>query len=343
MFINNLFIAAKVYFESKNVSVFNLEDFVRIIRFVVDKHMVSSLDVYEALSSTFKIGFRDVSGYLSLAWHLGVLALKRNSGSSGFVYIATRTAKELASLCTKLCSNQCLEMLRKLFLKWEPLRILLRFLSSRRKFDHRDIVGILGEEMEFWNSKLMTLGLPVKHKRGTAPRKPFNDFVVRKLFKPLLDELQLHGTTLEEKSYIIVKSREGEPIIAAGIAHIASTYRESVLITPFIDKYGVELIARALSLTPGPKYVKLIIRKPRSLEYLNKLKDKAREMGHEIEVLRSEKPLHAKIYGSRNEVLITSANLLRTSLLRNVEVSIDIRDYLYEVESILNDLAYSIQ
>jgi len=343
VFISNLFTAAKIYFESKNISAFKLEDFVKVMRFAACRQVVSSSPVYKSLSNQIKCNPRDVSGYLSLAWHLGILAIHSYDKSSGFTYIATGIARELAELCRDPHSNQCLEMLRKLFLRWEPLRVLLKFLRSRGTFRSRDVVKVLGEEMRFWNSKLIELGLPVERGKSGAPRKPFNDFVVRKLFKPLLDELQLHSIVPEERGYTVVKSRSGEPVIAAGIAHVVSSYRESILVTPFIDEYGVELIIKALALTPEPKHVELIVRKPSPRVNLNELKVRARDMGSEIEVHITKRPLHAKIYSSRNEVLITSANLLKTSLLRNVEIGIAIQGRVYEVEGIVLDLVYGIQ
>ncbi len=342
MFIDNLFIAARVYFESKNISVFKLEDFIKVVKFVVDRGTASSSDVYRELHNQLRCSERDVSGYLSLGWHLGIFAIRSFSKRSGFKYVATGMAKEIVEQCKDLYSHTCLEALRSLFLRWEPLRVLLRFLRSCGEFRSREIVKVLGEEMMYWNSKLVELGLPVECRGNKAPRKPYNDFVVRKLFKPLIEELQLRNAPLpEEKGYTIVKSRFGEPIIAAGIAHIISSSRECVLVTPFIDGYGVEFVLKALRLSKEQRYIGLIVRRPRPSVDLEKLKREAKEMGIEVDVHVPRRPLHAKVYASENEALITSANLLETSLLRNVEIGIDIRGHVYEVKTIVNDLVYS--
>ncbi len=343
MFIDNLFTAAKIYFESKNISMFNLDDFVKIVRFVASSREVSSSDVYKSLSSQLRCSERDVSGYLSLGWHLGVFAARLASDSKGrprFRYLATRFARTISELCKDAYSRECIEVLRKLFLSWEPLRVLLRFVRFRGRFDPKEVVNVLGEEMRFWSSKMIQLGLPVKRGKSGAPMKPFNDYVVRKLFRPLIDTLQLYDTVPEERRYMVVKSRWGEPVIAAGIAHIVMSSQESVLVTPFIDEYGTDFLVRALYLSAKPRYVLLVVRKPHRADFA-KLQAIAREKSIDIEVCIARRPLHAKIYASESEVLITSANLLKTSLVRNVEIGIAIKGSSHEVESVVHDLISS--
>jgi len=58
VFVESLFEAARVYFQSKNISVFSLEDFVKIVRFAVYRHTASSSDVYNALSSQLRCSSR---------------------------------------------------------------------------------------------------------------------------------------------------------------------------------------------------------------------------------------------------------------------------------------------
>lgn len=53
----------------------------------------------------------------------------------------------------------------------------------------------------------------------------------------------------------------------------------------------------------------------------------------------TNKPLHAKIYASNNDIFITSANLLKNSLTRNVETGLMIRNQpQHEIETLINEL-----
>jgi len=135
--------------------------------------------------------------------------------------------------------------------------------------------------------------------------------------------------------YRIIRSRREEPIIAVSITHIVGYSDWSLLVTLFIDEFGVEFVKKALALTPRAKHVKLVTRKEhQQISLVEELKNEAEKLGYELEVEVSKR-LHVKIYASDHRLLITSANLLESSLLKNVEVCVYVEEVVREIENIL--------
>ena len=334
-FIKSLFEAAKVYFESRNIASFSVGEFLKVVKYLL---RMGSAIPSKRLATTLGCHQRDLSGYLSLGWHLGVFSLVKQGNT--YVYAPTKLAKAILDSCGNGLGTECRELLSYLFLNWAPLRLFLRFVRARGRLRVDEVRNVLGEEMRFWNSILMQLGLPVtpRSREGEAPAKPFNDYVIRKLFKPLITQLGLLDAELIERNYEIVKSRGKEPIIAAGIAHIVYSSREAVLITPFVDSYGIDLVARAATLAKNRSYVRIFARIVKGMQ------SRTISMPHvHIEVCIVNRPLHAKLYMSDRDLLITSANLLRTSLLRNIELGVMVRGAAYEVLSVAADLETALR
>jgi len=97
-----------------------------------------------------------------------------------------------------------------------------------------------------------------------------------------------------ERGFEVIKSRANELIIAAGIAHIVYSSREAVLITLFVDDYGVKLVVKAASLAGGDRHIRIFTRKTRSIQN--------RPIYHphvSVEVDIVSMPLHAKLYMPR--------------------------------------------
>ena len=90
MFITDLFTAGRIYFESKNVASFDINDFINFIKLTTEKKSLSTGEATE-IAKALNINTRDVLGYTSLSWHLGILAT-----GHGNTYTPTRLAKDIA-------------------------------------------------------------------------------------------------------------------------------------------------------------------------------------------------------------------------------------------------------
>ncbi len=334
-YIDGICEAARIYFESKNISSFDIGEFLAVLKYVVQSGVITSEQAREDLRNIYP---RDIDGYLSLAWHLGLLSTVRRGGV--FEYRPTKNARIILAACENQRSEDCKAALRMVFRNWAPLKTFLKFAVERGFHSgiYSEAVRILGEEMRRWNEILMRLGLPVNaDAKGRPPAKPFNDYVMRRLFRRIVEFLGPFDIAPGDKGYSIVKSRSGEPITAACIAHVIALREEAVLISPFIDDYGVELITRAHELSGGKAYITLITRKSdREMRQVGELK---KRLGDAIEVYTVERHrLHAKVYASNEEALLTSANLLKTSLLENVEVGVFVKGVEYEIRGLIEDL-----
>ncbi|GAB6943281.1 hypothetical protein [Vulcanisaeta sp. JCM 14467] len=90
MFTTDLFTAGRIYFESKNVASFRHQ---RLHKLHKTHHREKSLSTGEAaeIAKALNINARDVLGYTSLSWHLGILAT-----GYGNTYTPIRLAKDIA-------------------------------------------------------------------------------------------------------------------------------------------------------------------------------------------------------------------------------------------------------
>lgn len=315
--IDSLFLAAIVYYFSRNVASFRLKDFLEVLKLVSQK----SLSVGEAVSILgSRVHKRDVSGYLSLGWHLGLLGYYSKSGVG--VYTLSPYGKKVLEVCSNV-DDECRAVLKKVFSSWLPLRILLQFFKSVGSDDYRRAVDVLGKDMEFWTRKMIEIGLPV---HGSRPvKKPYNDYIVRKLFKPLIQELGIGLGDATEGKHIVVWGRDKEPVIAAGVADIAYSARKEVFIAVYVaDERGLELVLKAIEVSRfRPEAVTIVtyrigFNEGRAVEARQRL----RGMGTELEVYKSLQPLHAKIYTNEEKAMLTSVNLNKTSLFRNIEFAL---------------------
>jgi len=128
-FIKSLFEAAKIYFESINIASFNIDTFVNVIKYSLNTGSIASP---EQVATILKCYERDLRGYLSLGWHLGVFSyVKRGKDYS---YVPTKLAKYILNSCSNTFSPRCREFLSNLFLSWAPLRTLLKFIKLQGKF-----------------------------------------------------------------------------------------------------------------------------------------------------------------------------------------------------------------
>ena len=333
MFIADLFTAGRVYFESRNVAGFDIVSFIKFTRLTLDRGLLSPSDAAD-VAGVLGIDVRDVLGYMSLGWHLGILAISRSNA-----YTPTRLAKSISESCMSI-NEECLGLLRGVFLRWAPLQVLLRYLSVNG-FNRGRIVEELGGEMRRWSEILMRLKLPVKAHGGKPPSKPFNDYLVSKLFSRLINQLELSSVRgLGEQPIVAVKSRGGEPLAAVGVAHIAYSSRESTLISPYLDEYGLGFVINVLK--AGGGHADIIVKRLSgrlSKLSLNDIRRIIRDEGVDVELEFTNKPLHAKIYASENGLFITSANLLKNSLMRNIETGLMIRNQPpHEIEVLLSEL-----
>ena len=249
-YVTDLFLAGVIYYQSKNIASFRLADFLKVLRLVAVSSGVTVGRVSRMLGGS--VDKRDVSGYLSLGWHLGLLGYSIERGKG--VYSITRLGIEVLEHCSSstqgIVDEKCRDMLRELFSSWVPLRVLLKFFAENG-FDYRKAVKVLGEEMRFWTSIMAKLDMQIRGK-GEGVAKPFNDFVVRRFFKMLIEELDMQHLAKHVNDVClrgtVVWSRRGEPIIATGVASIVAKGRRVLIATYVLDAHGIEFVLRAASL-----------------------------------------------------------------------------------------------
>ena len=331
-YVTDLFLAGVIYYQSRNIASFRLADFLKVLRLVAVSGGATVGRVSRVLGGS--VDKRDVSGYLSLGWHLGLLgySIERSRGVYSITKLGTEILERCSSSMQGVVDERCRDVLRELFSSWVPLRVLLKFFAENG-FDYRKAVEVLGEEMRFWTSIMAKLGMQVGGRGSVA--KPFNDFVMRRFFKRLIEELDMQHLAKHVNDVglrgAVVWSRRGEPIIATGVASIVAKGRRVLIATYVLDTHGIEFVMRAASLYRGSrgKSITIVTHKlPNDVEKQLRKASSTSSMGIDIEIYRSRTPLHAKMYthhpaeNERNEVemLLTSANLTRTSLFRNIEL-----------------------
>ena len=251
-----------------------------------------------------------------LLWHLGlaVASLER-----GLTYRPTpqlfRVAKgDVSLLAVRLA-------------RWTPMRLLLRFLASKGGEVSLDEVeerlgGRMLEVTKRYLPALRLTGLrrPVK--------KPYNRHVIEAVLLRLGSETgllkgdrrtmaltELAEELLETESVEVVRTGPNSPVVLAAVAAAAASGNKVYLVSPWIDREVAEALA---SLLEGKAVV--VSRPPREKPHVDALA----LLAQRGEVLCYDK-LHTKAVAGTSAV-VTSANLVKTSLLRNIETGVYYRE-----------------
>lgn len=243
-YIKDLLTAGVVYYQSRNIASLQLEDFIKVLRTVRSLGTASVTDVDRVLGGG--VYHRDISGYLSLGWHTGLLGYYEK----GF-YVLTHIGERFLKSCESPSSGTCIEELGRVFSTWTPYILFSEFVRARG-FSRDGVIRDLGKEMLYWTEIMLRAGLPVGAEgkpRSRPVRKPFNSFVVARFFKPLLDTI---GPVTGKHRKQVYWSRRGEPIAASGVAStiVDSDGGEAAMVTYVVDYSGLDLVLRSVKAAP---------------------------------------------------------------------------------------------
>ena len=328
--IGKLFYASKIYFSSYGVAWFDSETFLRLLRFINAKQIVTPNEIGFFLKATSKNPFAKTGkeGYYftKLLWHLGILVK-----SGGKNYQVSTYGRRIVSSLENGNEEDYKEALARIFKRWYPLIVFLRYIDDAGSVSTQDIVLDLGGEMKYWTSILSQLGVI---KKGNIA-KPYNGFVVNSLFVPLSLELGLAEKrsgrlrlTKAGKEFIMCSTPEGAPeiirtmpgdyTIYAGIADVLYDAKEPVIVSPWINGTLERLITTIQSINSNLSKITLVVRNTKkNRTFVKKLLKRA---PLEIDA-RYYQNLHSKITSNyAGSSIESSANLLITSLKRNYEV-----------------------
>jgi hypothetical protein len=251
-----------------------------------------------------------------LLWHLG-LAVASLEG--GLTYRPTPQLLRVA--------NGDVSLLAVRLARWTPMKLLLRFLASKGGEASLDEVeerlgGRMLEVTKRYLPALRLTGLrrPVK--------KPYNRHVIEAVLLRLGSETgllkgdrrtmaltELAEELLETESVEVVRTGPNSPVVLAAVAAAAASGNKVYLVSPWIDREVAEALARILE---GKAVV--VSRPPREKTRADALA----LLTQRGEVLCYDK-LHTKAVAGTSAV-VTSANLVKTSLLRNIETGVYYRE-----------------
>ncbi|AKT33991.1 hypothetical protein PYWP30_00335 [Pyrobaculum sp. WP30] len=251
-----------------------------------------------------------------LLWHLGLAVA---SLEKGLTYRATPQLRRVADGDVSLLAVR--------LARWTPMRLLLRFLADKGGEAFLDEVeerlgGRMLEVTKRYLPALRLAGLrrPVK--------KPYNRHVVEAVLLRLGSETgllkddrrtmaltELAEELLETESVEVVRTGPNSPVVLAAVAAAAASGGMVYLVSPWIDRE----VAGALTHLLRDKAV-MVSRPPRETRHAKALE----LLAQRGEVLCYDK-LHTKAVAGTSAV-VTSANLVKTSLLRNIETGVYYRE-----------------
>lgn len=313
-----------MYYQSRNIASFDLPSFLEVLKFVKSSSPTTSYSVREALKN--RVHERDVSGYLSLGWHTGLLGYYVDRGRG--YYTITHLGARVLSSCINRGPDACIEELKSVFSSWTPYIVFSEF-ARIHGFGRKGVVKALGSEMLYWTGLMLKIGLPVKT-QGRPVKKPFNDYVVAKFFKPLVDTV---GLVTSRRGKPVYWSRRGEPIAAVGVAStvVDSSGGRVFMVSYVTDGEGLNLVFRSIEVAPRKSgHLTIVVYKPvfnidHAKTVVTNLKNKY-PVDIEVYRVKTSTPVHAKLYANEKTVLVSSANLTSTSLFRNVEFTIQLEN-----------------
>jgi len=332
----NLHSAARAYYEGFGIAWVTIEALMRVLGFLADNpgNFFSSREVEACLKGVSKFAKtgREASFFLRLLWHLGLTSSrpKVKGNILSFEYKISTAGLRLWQAYIKR-KALALTILRSKVLQWGPAKLLIAYLCSKKAAKPEDIVNDLGNDMKYWTNIMLNLGLKVHSRRPV--KKPFNNFVVKNGLLPLLEELGVIEKLNDKYAIVrefysesrfaefeILRTRPNEPIILSSILSIILTGERVYIISPWIDDYAIAIVLKALKQAEKIKNL-IIVTRRESKRRIDKLMKEARsELTFLNITCKEHNTLHAKLYIDINgPALETSANLTKTSLIRNYE------------------------
>jgi len=247
-----------------------------------------------------------------LLWHLGLAVASLEKG------LTYRPTPQLLRVAEGDVSLLAVRLAR-----WTPMRLLLRFLAEKGGEASLDKVEerLGGRVLEVTKRYLPALRLaglrrPVK--------KPYNRHVMEAVLLRLGSEAgllkgdreamavtELAEELLETESVEVVRTGPDSPVALAAVAAAAASGNKVYLVSPWIDREVAEALAHLLE---GKAVV--VSRPPREKPHADALA----LLAQRGEVLCYDE-LHTKAVAGTSAV-VTSANLVKTSLLRYIETGV---------------------
>ena len=337
--ISRLYWASKIYFTSYGIAWFDLDLFIKMLKYIHSRGVVTSKELNNFILTTYRERFskteRENYYYEQLLRHLE-LAIVVKKHKVKYVSLTNYGKSVLRKISKSKSPKETKETFKNIFLNWPPLQAFLKYIYSKGKVSWKDIVEDLGGEMKKWTKILYEVGVRVAGLRKTGVKKPFNKFVVRNLFIPLSQQLNLvdkcngklqinpeakeavENITLE-KEYDIIKTMPGEYTIYSAIADTLSDAKEAIIASPWINGTIVELVKNTYKIWKKPQQITIIVRKDRKQLNLHHIRQLTKTPIN-IEAYYYNR-LHAKITANpQGPATVSSANLRETSLLRNYEI-----------------------
>ena len=283
---------------------------------------------------------REAGYILKLLWYLGLARAKYQDGR--FFYALNSEGNEYYRLLCKGDKRATALLLYKAIVRWKPMRVLLSYIAGKGQASLGDMVRDLGGDMLYWTKIMSTFGFKIP--KGSV-RKPYNTFVLRNCLLPIAEELglverlndrfrltSLGKSMVSEKSlgWEIVRSRPREPFIYAAICSTLLSSTEAILVSPWIDVKVAEKLVQGIKENSSLSEIRIIVREPAEKGStrlaLKLLVEKLSQIGISVNIRatprRGSLALHAKVFTSNRECVITSANLQYTSLWKNFEVGV---------------------
>jgi len=338
--INRLYWASKIYFTSYGIAWFNLDVFTKMLKYLGHRGKATVGELNRLLLSETEVKFAKTGKegyyYAQLLRHLDLAAIvkKRRTYEVALTSYGQSIANEILKPRNR---RETIGALREVFLKWLPLQVFLKYILMKGKASPKEVVKDLGGEMRKWTKILYQLGIARNIMRKPGVAKPYNKFVVQNMFVPLAQQLNLvliqngklqlnpeakgaiEKLVSTEKEYDIVKTMPGEYTIYSAIADTLSDAKEAIIASPWINGTIVELVKNTYKISKTPQEITIIVRKTK--DNINHIKQLTKIPIH-IEAYYYNK-LHAKTATNpRGPAIISSANLVKTSLLRNYEIGI---------------------
>jgi len=269
-----------------------------------------------------------------LLWHLGLAVASIEGGE-----VTYRPTPQLARVAQVDATLLAVRLAR-----WTPMRLLLRFLAERGGEAAVDEVeaGLGGRMEETAGRFLPALRLANPRLRGPV-KKPYNRHVLEAVLLRLGSEVgllkgdrktvvltELAEELLEEELVEVVRTGPNSPVILAAVAAATASGGAVYIVSPWIDRDIAEALVKLLK-----GRVVVVSRPPRNENHREAL----RTFAQHGEILCYGK-LHTKAVAGAAAV-VTSANLVGTSLLRNIETGVYYRETPHVLRLHLEEVAAS--
>ena len=178
---SRLYWASKIYFTSYGIAWFNLDVFTKMLKYIGHRRKATIDELNRLLLSETGTKFtrtgKEGYYYTQLLRHLDLAAIIRKRKT--YEVALTGYGQSITNKILKPGNpRETIDTIRKVFLKWLPLQVFLKYVFVKGKTSWRNVVEDLGGEMKKWTKILYEVGIST-------------NFVVKNLFIPLSQQQDL--------------------------------------------------------------------------------------------------------------------------------------------------------